>query len=87
MWPCNVLVQAVYMTCMCICRILVGVCAFMCPALVPFTVIPVPHSRAEPIYSVIHKPGDSKVPQALYRGFCPSPAPLCQGPLPFSSRY
>ncbi|XP_070769626.1 disks large homolog 3 isoform X1 [Enoplosus armatus] len=43
-------------------------------------------SRAEPIYSVIHKPGDSKVPQALYRGFCPSPAPLCQGPLPFSGR-
>ncbi|TWW55735.1 Disks large -like protein 3 [Takifugu flavidus] len=44
-------------------------------------------SRAEPIYSVIHKPGDSKVPQALYRGFCPSPAPLCQGPLPFSGRF
>ncbi|XP_036069913.1 disks large homolog 3 isoform X4 [Oryzias melastigma] len=43
-------------------------------------------SRAEPIYSVIHKPGDSKVPQALNRGFCSSPAPLCQGPLPFSSR-
>ncbi|XP_043983262.1 disks large homolog 3 isoform X6 [Gambusia affinis] len=43
-------------------------------------------SRAEPIYSVIHKPGDSKVPQAHYRGFCPSPAPLCQGPLPFSGR-
>ncbi|XP_054872443.1 disks large homolog 3 isoform X5 [Amphiprion ocellaris] len=43
-------------------------------------------SRAEPIYSVINKPGDSKVPQALYRGFCPSPAPLCQGPLPFSGR-
>ncbi|XP_068571122.1 disks large homolog 3 isoform X9 [Cebidichthys violaceus] len=43
-------------------------------------------SRAEPIYSVIHKPGDIKVPQALYRGFCPSPAPLCQGPLPFSGR-
>ncbi|XP_037833187.1 disks large homolog 3 isoform X3 [Kryptolebias marmoratus] len=43
-------------------------------------------SRAEPIYSVIHKPGDSKAPQALYRGFSPSPAPLCQGPLPFSSR-
>nr|XP_033478568.1 disks large homolog 3 isoform X9 [Epinephelus lanceolatus] len=43
-------------------------------------------SRAEPIYSVIHKPGDMKVPQALYRGFCPSPAPLCQGPLPFSGR-
>ncbi|MEQ2284434.1 Disks large 3, partial [Ameca splendens] len=44
-------------------------------------------SRAEPIYSVIHKPGDSKAPQAHYRGFCPSPAPLCQGPLPFSGRY
>ncbi|XP_054886992.1 disks large homolog 3-like isoform X5 [Poeciliopsis prolifica] len=43
-------------------------------------------SRAEPIYSVIHKPGDSKAPQAHYRGFCPSPAPLCQGPLPFSGR-
>uniref|UniRef100_A0A8C6KDI8 Discs large MAGUK scaffold protein 3 n=1 Tax=Nothobranchius furzeri TaxID=105023 RepID=A0A8C6KDI8_NOTFU len=43
-------------------------------------------SRAEPIYSVIHKPGDSKAPQALYRGFSPFPAPLCQGPLPFSSR-
>ncbi|XP_028444544.1 disks large homolog 3 isoform X5 [Perca flavescens] len=43
-------------------------------------------SRAEPIYSVIHKPGDIKVPQALYRGFCPSSAPLCQGPLPFSGR-
>ncbi|XP_034545960.1 disks large homolog 3 isoform X1 [Notolabrus celidotus] len=43
-------------------------------------------SRAEPIYSVINKPGDSKGPQALYRGFCPSPAPLCQGPLPFSGR-
>nr|XP_019935456.1 PREDICTED: disks large homolog 3 isoform X3 [Paralichthys olivaceus] len=43
-------------------------------------------SRAEPIYSVIHKPGDSKGPLALYRGFCPSPAPLCQGPLPFSGR-
>nr|XP_020443195.1 disks large homolog 3 isoform X3 [Monopterus albus] len=43
-------------------------------------------SRAEPIYSVIHKPGDNKVPQAHYRGFCPSPAPLCQGPLPFSGR-
>ncbi|XP_062416533.1 disks large homolog 3 isoform X3 [Pungitius pungitius] len=43
-------------------------------------------SRAEPIYSVIHKPGDIKVPQALYRGFCPSPAPLCHGPLPFSGR-
>ncbi|KAM9377146.1 disks large homolog 3 [Pholidichthys leucotaenia] len=43
-------------------------------------------SRAEPIYSVIHKPGDSKVSHALYRGFCPSPAPLCQGPLPFSDR-
>ncbi|XP_036932502.1 disks large homolog 3 isoform X6 [Acanthopagrus latus] len=43
-------------------------------------------SRAEPIYSVIHKPGDSKVPQALFRGVCPSPAPLCQGPLPFSGR-
>lgn len=60
---------------------------YLCPTLVPFTVIPVPHSRAEPIYSVIHKPGDSKVPQALYRGFCPSSAPLCQGPLPFSGRY
>lgn len=60
---------------------------YLCPTLVPFTVIPVPHSRAEPIYSVIHKPGDNKVPQALYRGFCPSPAPLYQGPLPFSSRY
>lgn len=60
---------------------------YLCPTLVPFTVIPVPHSRAEPIYSVIHKPGDNKVPQALYRGFYPSPAPLCQGPLPFSSRY
>lgn len=46
-----------------------------------------PHSRPEPIYSVIHKPGDSKVPLALFRGFCPSPAPLCQGPLPFSGRY
>ncbi|XP_032384471.1 disks large homolog 3 isoform X11 [Etheostoma spectabile] len=43
-------------------------------------------SRAEPIYSVIHKSGDIKVPQALYRGFCPSSAPLCQGPLPFSGR-
>ncbi|XP_068596405.1 disks large homolog 3 [Brachionichthys hirsutus] len=43
-------------------------------------------SRAEPIYSVIHKPGDTKVPQALYRGVCPSPAPLCQGPPPFSVR-
>ncbi|XP_072293252.1 disks large homolog 3 isoform X1 [Eucyclogobius newberryi] len=43
-------------------------------------------SSAEPIYSVIHKPGDSKVPQALYRSLCSSPAPLCQGPLPFSGR-
>lgn len=60
---------------------------YLCPTLVPFTVIPVPPSRAEPIYSVIHKPGDGKVPQAFYRGFCPSSAPLCQGPLPFSGRY
>lgn len=34
-WPCNVLVQAVYMTCMCICRIFVGMCAlfvsYTCP--------------------------------------------------------
>ncbi|KAA8588792.1 hypothetical protein FQN60_010137 [Etheostoma spectabile] len=44
-------------------------------------------SRAEPIYSVIHKSGDIKVPQALYRGFCPSSAPLCQGPLPFSGSF
>ncbi|TMS17125.1 Disks large-like protein 3 [Larimichthys crocea] len=62
------------------------------PQVTPSRYSPVPRpmlgeedfTRAEPIYSVIHKPGDSKVPQALYRGFCPSPAPLCQGPLPFS---
>ncbi|KAM4621275.1 disks large homolog 3 isoform 1-T1 [Polymixia lowei] len=47
-------------------------------------------SRAEPIYSVIHKPGDAKVPQALCRGarqdtgYCHSPASLCHVPLPFS---
>ncbi|XP_071395563.1 disks large homolog 3 isoform X2 [Centroberyx affinis] len=63
------------------------------PQVTPSRYSPVRHmpgeedfTRAEPIYSVIHKPGDSKVPQALYRGFCPSPAPLCQGPLPFSGR-
>uniref|UniRef100_A0A8C8DYK9 Discs, large homolog 3 (Drosophila) n=1 Tax=Oryzias sinensis TaxID=183150 RepID=A0A8C8DYK9_9TELE len=64
------------------------------PQVTPSRYSPVPRhmmgeedfTRAEPIYSVIHKPGDSKVPQALNRGFCSSPAPLCQGPLPFSSR-
>ncbi|XP_043983260.1 disks large homolog 3 isoform X4 [Gambusia affinis] len=64
------------------------------PQVTPSRYSPVPRhmlgeedfTRAEPIYSVIHKPGDSKVPQAHYRGFCPSPAPLCQGPLPFSGR-
>ncbi|XP_028444541.1 disks large homolog 3 isoform X2 [Perca flavescens] len=64
------------------------------PQVTPSRYSPVPRhmmgeedfTRAEPIYSVIHKPGDIKVPQALYRGFCPSSAPLCQGPLPFSGR-
>uniref|UniRef100_G3PYD7 Discs, large homolog 3 (Drosophila) n=1 Tax=Gasterosteus aculeatus aculeatus TaxID=481459 RepID=G3PYD7_GASAC len=64
------------------------------PQVTPSRYSPVPRhmlgeedfTRAEPIYSVIHKPGDIKVPQALYRGFCPSPAPLCHGPLPFSGR-
>lgn len=35
LWLCNVLVQAVYMTCMCICHIFVGICAlfvsYTCP--------------------------------------------------------
>uniref|UniRef100_A0A7N6BAP5 Discs, large homolog 3 (Drosophila) n=1 Tax=Anabas testudineus TaxID=64144 RepID=A0A7N6BAP5_ANATE len=54
------------------------------PQVTPSRYSPVPRhmlgeedfTRAEPIYSVIHKPGDNKVPQALYRGFCPSPAPF-----------
>lgn len=73
------IVRAVSHLCRCVC--------FMCPTLSRSLWFLYPHSRAEPIYSVIHKPGDSKVPQALYRGFCPSPAPLCQGPPPFSGRY
>ncbi|XP_053734840.1 disks large homolog 3 isoform X5 [Synchiropus splendidus] len=69
--------------------------AYPPPQVTPSRYSPVPRhmlgeedftSRAEPIYSVIHKPGDSKSPQPLYRGFCPSPAPLCQAPLPFSGR-
>ncbi|XP_054647943.1 disks large homolog 3 isoform X5 [Dunckerocampus dactyliophorus] len=70
--------------------------AYPPPQVTPSRYSPVPRhmlgeedftSRAEPIYSVIHKPGDGKVPQALFRGFCPSPAPLCQAPLlPLSGR-
>ncbi|XP_061756263.1 disks large homolog 3 isoform X6 [Nerophis ophidion] len=65
--------------------------AYPPPQVTPSRYSPVPRhmlgeedftSRAEPIYSVIHKPGEGKAPQALFRGFCPSPAPLCPAPPP-----
>nr|XP_015207044.1 PREDICTED: disks large homolog 3 [Lepisosteus oculatus] len=77
--------------------------AYQPPQVTPSRYSPVPRhmigeddftSRAEPIYSVIHKPqGDTSPPSPhLYRvprdaGLCPMPSALRQGLVPSSGRY